>query len=104
MNSAVCSLERQPNRLLAPSACEDHIVPYATSKNLSQIKQRKYVIAKMNKLGKTVYCLVQKHLEPKPETNPRNFEGKLSLGAKILQVGELEKIFKQSLVLEMMKS
>lgn len=42
MSSSVGSLESQPKRLLALPACEDHIVPYATSKNLSQIKQSEY--------------------------------------------------------------
>ncbi|KAK6790845.1 hypothetical protein RDI58_009926 [Solanum bulbocastanum] len=97
MSSAVCSLERQPKRLLALSACEDHIVPYATSKNLSQIKQRKYVIGKMNKLGERMDCLVQsirEHVSLSPKLT-ETLKGKLSLGAKILQVGGLEKIFRQ---------
>ncbi|XP_055802609.1 putative GEM-like protein 8 [Solanum dulcamara] len=97
MSSAVCSLERQPKRLLALSACEDHIVSYATSTNLTQIKQRKYVIGKMNKLGARIDCLVQsirEHVSLSPKLT-ETLKGKLSLGAKILQVGGLEKIFKQ---------
>ncbi|CAN4090349.1 unnamed protein product [Withania somnifera] len=72
MSSAVCSHERQPKRLLELSACEDQIVPYTTSRNLPKIKQ----MSLGPKLTETV-------------------KGKLSLGAKILQVGGLEKIFKQ---------
>ncbi|PHT81151.1 GEM-like protein 6 [Capsicum annuum] len=97
MNSAVCSHERQPKRLLAISAREDHIVPYATSKNLSQIKQRKSVIRKINKLGERMDCLAQgirDHVSLSPKLT-ETVKGKLSLGAKILQVGGLEKIFKQ---------
>ncbi|PHT54115.1 GEM-like protein 6 [Capsicum baccatum] len=97
MSSTVCSLERPPKRLLALSACEDHIVPYATSKNLSQIKQRKYVIGKMNKLGERMDCLAQgirDHVSLSPKLT-ETLKGKLSLGAKILQVGGLKKIFKQ---------
>ncbi|PHT81157.1 hypothetical protein T459_14172 [Capsicum annuum] len=59
MSSAVCTHERQPKTQLALSACEDHIVLYATSKNLSQIKRRKSVIGKMNKLGERMDCLAQ---------------------------------------------
>ncbi|XP_019243288.1 PREDICTED: GEM-like protein 4 isoform X1 [Nicotiana attenuata] len=97
MSSAVCSLERQPKRLPALSASEDHIVPYATSKNLSKIKQRKSVIGKMNKLGKRMDCLAQgirEHVSLSPKLT-ETVKGKLSLGAKILQVGGLERIFKQ---------
>ncbi|KAF3647694.1 putative GEM-like protein 8 [Capsicum annuum] len=117
MSSTVCSLERPPKRLLALSACEDHIVPYATSKNLSQIKQSeyfpglllknqplyffggsgKYVIGKMNKLGERMDCLAQgirDHVSLSPKLT-ETLKGKLSLGAKILQVGGLKKIFKQ---------
>ncbi|XP_049392357.1 putative GEM-like protein 8 [Solanum stenotomum] len=71
MSSAVCSFERQPKRLLSLSSCQDHI-PSATSKILSKLKQ----LSLSPKLTETV-------------------KGKLSLGAKILQVGGLEKIFKQ---------
>ncbi|XP_049392349.1 putative GEM-like protein 8 isoform X1 [Solanum stenotomum] len=97
MSSAVCLLERQPKRQLALSACEDHIVPYATSKNLSQIKQRKYVIGKMNKLGERMDCLVQsirEHVSLSPKLT-ETLKGKWSLGAKNFQVGGLEKIFRQ---------
>ncbi|KAJ8564860.1 hypothetical protein K7X08_001320 [Anisodus acutangulus] len=97
MSSAVCSLERQPKRLQALSACEDHIVPYATSKNLYQTKQRRYVIGKMNKLGERMDCLAQgirEHMSLSPKLT-ETLKGKLSLGANILQVGGLEKIFKQ---------
>ncbi|KAH0678370.1 hypothetical protein KY284_019455 [Solanum tuberosum] len=71
MSSAVCSFERQPKRLLSLSSCQDHI-PSATSKILSKLKQ----LSLSPKLTETV-------------------KGKLSLGAKILRVGGLEKIFKQ---------
>ncbi|WMV23207.1 hypothetical protein MTR67_016592 [Solanum verrucosum] len=71
MSSAVCSFERQPKRLLSLSSCQDHI-PSPTSKILSKLKQ----LSLSPKLTETV-------------------KGKLSLGAKILRVGGLEKIFKQ---------
>ncbi|KAK4720677.1 hypothetical protein R3W88_010910 [Solanum pinnatisectum] len=71
MSSVVCSFERQPKRLLSLSSCQDHI-PSATSKILSKLKQ----LSLSPKLTETV-------------------KWKLSLGAKILQVGGLEKIFKQ---------
>ncbi|CAN4090348.1 unnamed protein product [Withania somnifera] len=97
MSSAVYSLERQPKRLLSVSACDDHIVPYATSENLSQLKQRKHVIGKMNKLGERMDSLAQgirNHVSLSPKL-AETLKGKLSLGAKILQVGGLEKIFKK---------
>ncbi|XP_016444365.1 putative GEM-like protein 8 [Nicotiana tabacum] len=97
MSSAVCSLERQPKRLLVLSASEDHNIPYATSKNLSKIKQRKSVIGKMNKFGEKMDCLAQgirEHVSLSPKLT-EIVKGKLSLGAKILQVGGLERIFKQ---------
>ncbi|XP_009608801.1 putative GEM-like protein 8 [Nicotiana tabacum] len=97
MSSAVCSLERQPKRLLVLSASEDHIIPYATSKNFSKIKQRNSVISKMNKFGERMDCLAQgirEHVSLSPKLT-ETVKGKLSLGAKILQVGGLERIFKQ---------
>ncbi|OIT04215.1 PREDICTED: GEM-like protein 4 [Nicotiana attenuata] len=95
--SAVRSFERQPKRLLSISAFQDHIRPSATSKNLSKIKQRKSVIGKMNKLGERMDCLAQgirEHVSLSPKLT-EIVKGKLSLGAKILQVGGLERIFKQ---------
>ncbi|KAK6790844.1 hypothetical protein RDI58_009925 [Solanum bulbocastanum] len=71
MSSAVCSFERQPKRLLSLSSCQDHI-PSATSKIRSKLKQ----LSLSPNLTATV-------------------KWKLSLGAKILQVGGLEKIFRQ---------
>ncbi|CAN4080899.1 unnamed protein product [Withania somnifera] len=97
MSSAVCSHKGQQKRLLALSAYEDHIVPYAPPKNLSQIKQRKHVIGKMNELRERMDCLAQgirDHVSLSPKIT-ETLKGKLSLGAKILQVGGLEKIFKQ---------
>ncbi|XP_055801371.1 putative GEM-like protein 8 [Solanum dulcamara] len=96
MSSAVYSFERQPNRLLPLSAWQDHL-PSATSKHLSKIKQRKSVTSKMNKLGERMDCLAQgirEHVSLSPKLT-ETVKGKLSLGAKILQVGGLEKIFKQ---------
>ncbi|XP_055801709.1 GEM-like protein 4 [Solanum dulcamara] len=96
MSSAVYSYERQPNRLLSISAWQDHL-PSATSKHLSKIKQKKSVISKMNKLGERMDCLAQgirEHVSLSPKLT-ETVKGKLSLGAKILQVGGLEKIFKQ---------
>uniref|UniRef100_A0A3Q7IRJ4 GRAM domain-containing protein n=1 Tax=Solanum lycopersicum TaxID=4081 RepID=A0A3Q7IRJ4_SOLLC len=86
MSSVVYSFGRQPKRLLSLSACQDHL-PSATSKHLPKIKQRKTVSSKMNKLGERMDCLAQGIRE--------HVKGKLSLGAKILQLGGLEKIFRQ---------
>ncbi|KAK4373451.1 hypothetical protein RND71_008835 [Anisodus tanguticus] len=96
MSSAVCPLERQPKRLQSLSACQDHVPP-ATLKHLSKIKQRKSVISKKNKLGERMDCLAQgirEHVSLSPKLT-ETMKGKLSLGAKILQVGGLERIFKQ---------
>ncbi|PHT54121.1 GEM-like protein 6 [Capsicum baccatum] len=96
LSSAACSHERQPKRLLALSSCDD-IVPYTTSKNIPKLKQRKSVIGKMNKLGEGMDCLLQgirEHVSLSPNLT-ETVKGKLSLGAKILKVGGLEKIFKQ---------
>ncbi|PHT54119.1 GEM-like protein 6 [Capsicum baccatum] len=97
LSSAASSYERKPKRLLALSSCEDHIVPYTTSKNIPKLKQRKSVIGKMNKLGEGMDCLLQgirEHVSLSPNLT-ETVKGKLSLGAKILKVGGLEKIFKQ---------
>ncbi|XP_009608908.1 putative GEM-like protein 8 [Nicotiana tabacum] len=97
MNSDVCSFERPPKRLLSLSSCQDHIVPSVTSKILSKLKQRKSVIGKMTKLGERMDCLAQgirEHVSLSPKLT-ETVKGKLSLGAKILQVGGLERIFKQ---------
>ncbi|XP_055801373.1 GEM-like protein 4 [Solanum dulcamara] len=96
MSSKVCSFERQPKKLLSLSASQDY-VPSATSKHLSKINQRKSMIVKMNKLGERMDCLAQgirEHVSHSPKLT-ETVKGKLSLGAKILQVGGLEKIFKQ---------
>ncbi|KAJ8564858.1 hypothetical protein K7X08_001318 [Anisodus acutangulus] len=96
MSSALCSFERQPKRLLSLNVCQDH-VPSATSKILTKLKQRKSVIGKMNKLGERMDCLAQgirEHVSLSPKLT-ETVKGKLSLGAKILQVGGLERIFKQ---------
>ncbi|XP_049354245.1 putative GEM-like protein 8 [Solanum verrucosum] len=96
MSSAVCSFERQQKRLLSLSACQDHLSS-ATSKHFPKIKKRKSVISKMNKLGERMDCLAQgirEYVSLSPKLT-ETVKGKLSLGAKILQVGGLEKIFKQ---------
>ncbi|KAL3338767.1 hypothetical protein AABB24_027740 [Solanum stoloniferum] len=96
MRSAVYSFERQTKRLLSLSSCQDHL-PSANSKHLPKLKQRKSVISKMNKLGERMDCLAQgirEHVSLSPKLT-ETVKGKLSLGAKILQVGGLEKIFKQ---------
>ncbi|XP_060184889.1 GEM-like protein 6 [Lycium barbarum] len=96
MSSAVCSIERQPKGLVALSTCQDHI-PSATSKISSKLKQRKSVIGKMNRLGERMDCLAQgirEHVSLSPKLT-ETVKGKLSLGAKILQVGGLERVFKQ---------
>ncbi|XP_055801609.1 putative GEM-like protein 8 [Solanum dulcamara] len=96
MSSAVCSFERQPKRLLSLSSCQNHI-PSANAKILPKSKQRKSVISKMNKLGERMDSLAQgirEHVSLSPKLT-ETVKGKLSLGAKILQVGGLEKIFKQ---------
>ncbi|KAH0684520.1 hypothetical protein KY289_022272 [Solanum tuberosum] len=89
MSSTVCSFEGQPKRPLSLSASQDY-VSFATSKHLSKIKQRKSVIGKMNKLGERMECLAQgirEHVSLSPKLT-ETVKGKLSLGAKILQVGE----------------
>ncbi|KAM3235234.1 hypothetical protein P3L10_015270 [Capsicum annuum] len=57
----------------------------------------KSVIGKMNKLGERMDCLLQgirEHVSLSPNLTEM-VKGKLNLGAKLLKVGGLEKIFKQ---------
>ncbi|CAN4090350.1 unnamed protein product [Withania somnifera] len=97
MSSPLCSHEKHTKKVLALTSYEDHVVPYATSKNLPKIKQRKFVTRKVNKFGERMDSLVQgirEHVSLSPNLT-ETVKGKLSLGAKILKVGGLEKIFKQ---------
>ncbi|MCD9642337.1 hypothetical protein HAX54_029066 [Datura stramonium] len=88
INAETFSFQRQPKRLVSHPACQDHV----TSSN---IKQRKSVICKMNKLGERMDYLAQgirEHVRLSPKLK-ETLKGKLRLGAKILQAGGLERIF-----------
>ncbi|XP_059278728.1 GEM-like protein 6 [Lycium ferocissimum] len=89
INAETFSFQRQPKRLMLHPVCQDHVS--------SNTKQRNSVICKMNKLGERMDCLAQgirEHVRLSPKLT-ETVKGKLSLGAKILQVGGLERIFKK---------
>lgn len=69
----------------------------STKSSVDEQGKRYRVIGKVNKLGEKVDCFAQgirEHVRIAPKLS-ETLKGKLSLGARILQVGGVEKVFKQ---------
>ncbi|KAK6146593.1 hypothetical protein DH2020_020462 [Rehmannia glutinosa] len=88
------------NALLPDPASQYHILPSPSkhySKNNIRHSRANSVITKMIKLGESMDHFAQgirEHVKLGPKLS-ETVKGKLSLGARILQVGGVEKVFKQ---------
>ncbi|KAL6319876.1 hypothetical protein AAG906_036947 [Vitis piasezkii] len=83
------SLSEPASRLQSPSSSDD-------SSNFIKTKNRNSVVGRMNKLGKKTHSFafrVREHVRLGPKLS-ETVKGKLSLGARIIQEGGREKIFK----------
>uniref|UniRef100_A0A5B6YH88 Putative GEM-like protein 4 n=1 Tax=Davidia involucrata TaxID=16924 RepID=A0A5B6YH88_DAVIN len=94
----ISSAERSPKGLLPGPASQYHIPP--PSNGSPKFKQNKVVsvITRMNKLGERAdsFALgIREHVRLGPKIS-ETVKGKLSLGAKILQVGGVAKVFKHN--------
>ncbi|KAL2557662.1 GEM-like protein 4 [Forsythia ovata] len=98
-NSGVYSMDRSQRKLLPDSASQYSVVP-SPSNEYFKIRHSKAdsVILRMNKLGEWMDNFTQgirEHVKLGPRLT-ETLKGKLRLGARILQVGGLEKVFKQN--------
>ncbi|KAG9134856.1 hypothetical protein Leryth_001172 [Lithospermum erythrorhizon] len=94
------SLENAPTRLALCDSSEQYKILGNSCSNNNKTIQRRVdsVIGRMNKIGERVDSLAQgirDHVKLGPKLT-KTVKGKLSLGAKIIQVGGLKKIFKQN--------
>ncbi|KAI3472553.1 hypothetical protein Pfo_031256 [Paulownia fortunei] len=92
------SIKSSPNALLPDPAAQYQLMP-SPSKHYSKIRHGGVdsVLTKMIKLGESMDHFAQgirEHVRLGPKLS-ETVKGKLSLGARILQVGGVEKVFKQ---------
>ncbi|KAL2557637.1 putative GEM-like protein 8 [Forsythia ovata] len=95
-NSGVYSMDRSQRKLLPDSASQYSVVP-SPSNEYFKIRHNS-VILRMNKLGEWMDNFTQgirEHVKLGPKLTD-TLKGKLRLGARILQVGGVEKVFKQN--------
>ncbi|KAE8687752.1 GEM-like protein 7 [Hibiscus syriacus] len=97
MKSTLYQIERMPIRYL-PDAAGQYRIPSSAEGSIKFIKGKgNFVLKRMNKLGKKADTFahgVREHVRVGPKIT-ETVKGKLSLGARILQVGSVDKIFKQ---------
>ncbi|XVE92969.1 hypothetical protein REPUB_Repub01dG0149500 [Reevesia pubescens] len=90
-------VERMPRRYLPDAAGQYRISSSAEGSTTFRKSKGSFVLKRMNKLGKKADSFahgVREHVRLGPKIT-ETVKGKLSLGARILQVGGVEKIFKQ---------
>ncbi|KAL2541192.1 putative GEM-like protein 8 [Abeliophyllum distichum] len=100
INSGIYSVDRSQRRLLPDSAGQYSVVP-SPSNEYFKIGHSKAdsVFLRMNKLGEWMDNFTQgirEHVKLGPKLTD-TLKGKLRRGARILQVGGVEKVFKQNL-------
>ncbi|MBA0711858.1 hypothetical protein Golax_010994, partial [Gossypium laxum] len=88
IKAASYRVERRTSRQYLPDAAGQY---HVSSQGCTKSKGN-FVLKRMNLLGKKADTFAHVRLGPKIS---ETVKGKLSLGARILQVGGLEKIFKQ---------
>ncbi|XVE92973.1 hypothetical protein REPUB_Repub01dG0149700 [Reevesia pubescens] len=96
IKSTTYRVERTPRRYL-PDAGQYRISSSAEGSTTFRKSKGNFVLKRMNKLGKKADSFahgVREHVRLGPKIT-ETVKGKLSLGARILQVGGVEKIFKQ---------
>ncbi|GMI88411.1 hypothetical protein like AT5G23370 [Hibiscus trionum] len=92
VKSTTYQVERTPRRYLQDAASQYRVPSSTFGKNKGS-----FVLKRMNKLGKKADAFVhgvREHVRLGPKIT-ETVKGKLSLGARILQVGGVDKIFKQ---------
>ncbi|XP_022762444.1 putative GEM-like protein 8 [Durio zibethinus] len=97
IKSTTYLVERTPRRYLPDAAGRYHISSSAEGSTTFRKSKGNFVFKRMNKLGKKADTFangVREHVRLGPKIT-ETVKGKLSLGARILQVGGVEKIFKQ---------
>ncbi|KAL4304470.1 hypothetical protein GQ457_10G018870 [Hibiscus cannabinus] len=97
IKSTTYRVERTPSRYLPETAGQYCIPSSDEGPNAFRKSKGNFVLKRMNKLGKKADTLahgVREHVKLGPKIT-ETVKGKLSLGARILQVGGVNKIFKQ---------
>ncbi|XWS68438.1 hypothetical protein CRYUN_Cryun04dG0089800 [Craigia yunnanensis] len=97
IKSTAYRVERTPRRYLPDAAGQYRISSSAGGSATFKKGKGNFVLTRMNKLGKKADTFahgVREHVRLGPKIT-ETVKGKLSLGARILQVGGVEKIFKQ---------
>ncbi|KAH1031099.1 hypothetical protein J1N35_043273 [Gossypium stocksii] len=95
--STLYRVERTPRRYLPDSAGQYRIPSSVEGSNTFRKGKRNFVLKRINNIGKKADTFahgVREHVRVGPKIS-ETVKGKLSLGARILQVGGVEKIFKQ---------
>ncbi|XWS54368.1 hypothetical protein CRYUN_Cryun10bG0084200 [Craigia yunnanensis] len=97
IRSTTYRVDRTPRRYLPDAAGQYRISSSAEGSTTFKKSKGNFVLKRMNKLGKKADSFahgVREHVRLGPKIT-ETVKGKLSLGARILQVGGVEKIFKQ---------
>ncbi|XVE66401.1 hypothetical protein DITRI_Ditri08aG0077400 [Diplodiscus trichospermus] len=97
IRSTTYRVERTPRRYLPDASGQYRISSSAEGSTAFRKSKGNFVLKRMNKLGKKADTFAQgvrEHVRLGPKIT-ETVKGKLSLGARILQVGGVEKIFKQ---------
>ncbi|GMI83809.1 hypothetical protein like AT5G23370 [Hibiscus trionum] len=97
MKSTIYRVERMPGRYLPDANGHYQIPSSAEGSNMARKSKGNFVLKRMNKLGKKADTFahgVREHVRVGPKIT-ETVKGKLSLGARILQVGGVDKIFRQ---------
>ncbi|XP_022749089.1 putative GEM-like protein 8 [Durio zibethinus] len=97
IRSTAYRVERAPRRYLPDAAGQYRISSSAERSTTFRKSKGNFVLKRMNKLGKKADTFangIREHVRLGPKIT-ETVKGKLSLGARILQVGGVEKIFKQ---------
>ncbi|KAE8677874.1 putative GEM-like protein 8 [Hibiscus syriacus] len=94
IKSTMCQVERRPRRYLLEIIGQYRIPSSAKGSNTSRTSKGNFILKRLNRLRKKADIFAHGIREHGPKVS-EIVKGKLSLGVRILQVGGVNKIFKQ---------
>ncbi|KAK5770801.1 hypothetical protein PVK06_046956 [Gossypium arboreum] len=95
IKSTTYQVERTPKWYLPNSAGQYQVPSFAEGSNIFRKEKGNFVLKRMNKLGKKADIFAHGLRETTTLKISETVKGKLSLGARIVQVGGVEKIFEK---------